>query len=218
MMETKSTPSNPLESDAAHLLVAKFIYEVLPSLDSGIIVEIGSRVRSGDIRKQLLPKHLEYVGIDIVDGPNVDLVGDAHELSKHFPKNSVQAVFSMSVFEHLAMPWKVAIEINKILKMGGMSMHTSHQGWPVHEEPWDYWRYSNDTWKTIFNEKTGFEIVEAKMGESAKLHPDYIHSAVADVSKCPLYMMSVVVCKKTSCSELKWDVDLSEIIDTKYPF
>ena len=72
----------------------------------------------------------------------MDVMGDAHKLSDYFDKDSFDVIFSMSVFEHLAMPWKVALELNKVLKPGGMMLHTTHQTWPLHEEPWDYWRYS----------------------------------------------------------------------------
>ena len=55
------------------------------------------------MRKDLFAK-AGYVGFDIARGPNVDVVGDAHELSRHFPADHFDAVFALSVFEHLAMP------------------------------------------------------------------------------------------------------------------
>ena len=62
---------------------------------------------------------VQYTGIDIIDGENVDLVADAHRLSEYFDKESFDLVLSFAVFEHLAMPWVVAEEISKVLKIGG---------------------------------------------------------------------------------------------------
>jgi 2-polyprenyl-3-methyl-5-hydroxy-6-metoxy-1,4-benzoquinol methylase len=50
----------------------------------------------------------------------VDIVGDAHKLSSYFENGKqFDIVFSSAVFEHFAMPWIVATEIAKILKVGG---------------------------------------------------------------------------------------------------
>src|SRR5215469_14253331 len=38
----------------------------------------------------------------------------------------------------------------------------SHWAYPVHDEPWDFWRYSKETWKGLFNSHTGFEVVNAQ--------------------------------------------------------
>lgn len=206
-----------LESDPAHKLIAKFFGQHLPEIKEGIVVELGSRARSGIERKQLIPDHLDYVGFDIKEGPNVDVVGDAHELSRYFKKKSIAAVFSMSVFEHLVMPWKVAIEINKVLTVGGISFHTTHQAWPLHEKPWDFWRFSDTSWKAIFNQKTGFELIEAKMGEPGHIHPHNLHPAVEEVSKYPVYLMSTVLSRKISRSWLRWNVSMSDITDSPYP-
>ena len=208
---------NILSIDPAHVLVDKFFKSLLPDLKCGSVLEVGARARSGVSRKALVPKRLQYCGFDIVEGPNVDVVGDAHRLSQFFESGSIDAIFSMSVFEHLAMPWKVALESNKVLKLGGIMMHTTHQAWPLHEHPWDYWRYSNDTWKCIFNNKTGFKILDVAMGEPAHIKPVYSHAAVAEVEIYPAYLMSVVICKKISQSKLDWDVDIQEILDSNYP-
>ena len=198
-------------------MTADFFGIQLPKFEEGIVIEIGSRARSGIDRKHLIPDHLDYVGFDIKDGPNVDVVGDAHELSKYFKKKSVVAVFSMSVIEHLIMPWKVAIEINKVLKLGGISYHTTHQAWPLHEKPWDFWRFSDTSWKAIFNKKTGFEVLNAKLGEPGHIHPFNPHPAVEEVPKYPVYLVSTVLCRKISRSWLRWNVSLSDITDDSYP-
>ena len=120
--------------------------------------EIGGRDRSQRTIKEKFP-NAEYVVVDIVAGENVDVVADAHQLSSVFENSSFDFVISASVFEHLLMPWKVALEINKILRPGGSLWISSHQTVGLHDSPWDYWRFSRDSWTGIFNKNTGFEIV-----------------------------------------------------------
>src|SRR5271167_4950120 len=108
-----------LRNEAAANQAEKRFFDRLKTPGYDRVLEIGSRARSGIIRRQLFDGK-QYTGIDVLDGPNVDIVGDAHLLSAHIMPESVDAVYSVSTFEHLAMPWKVAIELNKILRTGGV--------------------------------------------------------------------------------------------------
>jgi hypothetical protein len=208
--------SQLLASDPYHALQATF-YSMVQSIVSGRVLELGSRNRSGVIRKSLIPSHIDYVGIDILAGENVDIIGDAHELSRLFPRCSFDAVFATSVFEHLMMPWKVAIEINHILKQNGLVMVTSHQSWPLHETPWDYWRFSDQAWHALFNLATGFEIIEVAFGERASIVPHALHSTTQDLDLQPAFCGSAVLCRKIADSSLEWKVDRRDLTDTTYP-
>jgi hypothetical protein len=68
------------------------------------LLEVGSRARSGNTYRQLFPASCRYLGTDITDGPNVDLVADAHTLDG-IDDETFHFAFSISVFEHLMMPW-----------------------------------------------------------------------------------------------------------------
>lgn len=82
------------------------------------ILEVGSRCVTGSSLRKYFSR-ANYTGFDYYAGENVDVVGDAHELSSYFDKQ-FDLIFSSAVFEHLAMPWKVSTEIIKLLKPGGM--------------------------------------------------------------------------------------------------
>jgi SAM-dependent methyltransferase len=209
---------DPLDNDPSHKLIKRFFHEELKTLRQGHIIEIGSRTRSDISRKSLVPKTLKYTGFDIIEGNNVDVVGDAHHLSNFFENGSVDAIYSLSVFEHLAMPWKAVIEMNKVLKVGGFMLHTTHQTWPMHEMPWDYWRFSKYTWNALLNRKSGFEILDAQMGEIASTTPAYIHKGVEGLDQFPCYLNSVVLCRKTSETTLSWDMEISDIESQPYPY
>lgn len=189
----------------------------LDAFPSGNVLELGSRARSAVVRKHRIPTRLQYVGMDILPGPNVDLVGDAHELASRFPEKRFVAAFSASVFEHLAMPWKVAIELNKILERGGIVYTSTHQTWPIHEEPWDFWCFSKYSWQTLFNAATGFEILEAVMGEPARIHACRTSPVTRDMPASAAYLGSAALVRKISETTLRWDVPLSATAHSMYP-
>lgn len=202
--------------DPFHALFARFVDTVRESR-SPTIVEIGSRARSGNVNTEWVPEGARYVGFDVAIGPNVDVVGDAHELSSYFPPDSVDFVFSISTFEHLAMPWKVSLEMNKVMKRGSLAYVGSHQTWPLHEEPWDFWRFSSHTWPAIFNDATGFEVLEAAMGERASVVADVLHGPTAGLDAQPAFLGSSVIVRKSGSSALSWDVSSSRVTEDRYP-
>lgn len=185
--------------------------------ESGTVLEIGSRARSAITRRHRIPDRLDYVGLDILPGPNVDVVGDAHELSRIFPEKRFVAVFSTSVFEHLAMPWKVALELNKILAPGGIVYTSTHQTWPPHEEPWDFWRFSQHSWQTLFNAATGFEVLEAVVGEPARVHACRTSSVTRSMPDSLAWLGAASIVRKTHDTTLAWPVTVGDITPSMYP-
>lgn len=189
----------------------------LDAFPSGTVLEIGSRARSAITSRHRIPARLDYLGLDILDGPNVDVVGDAHELSRIFSGRRFVAAFSASVFEHLAMPWKVALELNRVLLPGGIVYTATHQTWPVHEEPWDFWRFSKHSWQTLFNPATGFEIVEAVCGEPARVHACRTSPVTRYLPDSPAYLGSASIVRKISDTTLSWPVPLEIAARGNYP-
>jgi hypothetical protein len=198
----------------AHVLHNIF-WEGLPA--SGTMLEIGARARSGVSRRQNLPKGWDYVGLDILDGENVDVVGDAHELSTVFPDRKFDAFQTFSTFEHLLMPWKAAIELNRVLNVGATGFIQTHQTWPLHETPWDFYRFSDQAWAGLFNRKTGFEIVETQMGEPSYLVARRVHAVTAFGTGQGGYLASSVIVRKVGETDLRWDVGVDDAITTSYP-
>jgi hypothetical protein len=189
----------------------------LRTLNSGTVLEMGSRARSAITYRHLLPSNLDYIGMDILGGPNVDVVGDAHKLEELFGKDRFVAAFSRSLFEHLAMPWKVALELNKVLLPGSWVYTGSHQTWPLHEEPWDFWRFSRNSWKALSNTSTGFEIVETAYGEPARIHPIRAHAATRSLPDFAAYLGSASIVQKVSETHLTWPVPLEVASEESYP-
>ncbi len=205
-----------VEADPYHQLQARF-FAMLAEQPTGRVVELGSRARSGNVRRDLVPAGWDYVGVDILPGPNVDVVADAHDLRRHLEPGSCDAVFSFSTFEHLAMPWRVALELNAVMADGALLLITSHQTYPLHDEPWDYWRFSSHAWPALFNAGTGFEVLGTAMGESASVVPHLVHPTVAHLDRSSAFLGSAVFARKVSGTDLSWDHDLGDDVTTPYP-
>ena len=96
-----------------------------------------------------------YVGTDIEDGTDVDVVCDAHDLTEWFGRK-FDVVISCSTFEHFKRLWIVAREIGLILKRGGIVFVQTHQTFPLHSYPSDYFRFSKEALESPFE---GFETI-----------------------------------------------------------
>jgi len=211
------TPTEELNEDSFRQLFPRFHQMVRSTTVRPTIIEIGSRARSGNVNVDWLPDGSNYIGFDILNGPNVDVVGDAHEIAKHFESSSTDAIFSVSTIEHLAMPWKATAQINNVLRLGGLLFFASHQTWPVHDSPWDFWRFTSDTWRALLNRDTGFEIVEVAMGERASIVANYLSPSTVGLDLQPAFLGTSVIARKTASTELSWNVDPRLAADHPYP-
>jgi SAM-dependent methyltransferase len=190
-------------------------FEGIPS--GAAVLEIGSRARSGRHLRERFT-HTDYVGVDILDGPNVDVVADAHDLATKLGTNRFDRVLTISTFEHLAMPWKAVVEINKVLKTGGLAFVQTHQTCGMHDLPWDFWRFSTFAFDALFNPSTGFELVEAEHMVPMHIVPFYGRAPhwVGAEGAAGFYQ-SHVVARKTSDTTLSWDVSLDDVVRMNYP-
>jgi len=205
-----------LVHDQALPMIPRF-FDRLREARPGMLLEVGSRARSGVSRKGLLPSGWRYTGVDVMAGDNVDVVGDAHRLSEFLPRAAFDAVLSVSVLEHLLMPWKFVVELNRVLAPGALGLFTTHQCWPMHDRPWDFWRFSADAWAALLNRATGFEIIERHMGEPAFVVANNCH-AVTNFAATPAgYLSSTVLFRKVGDTALDWDVQLRDVLDNSYP-
>lgn len=204
--------------EAAELVKAQRIFfDAISSQPVPKILEIGSRARSGIVRRELFPEKAHYVGFDIKAGPNVDIVGDAHRLSSYV-SDRFHFVYCIATFEHLLMPWKVAIEINRVLEPGGLVFVHSHQTWPIHDEPWDFWRFSKHAWRALFNDYTGFEILAVAHSEPAVvLSALQIDNPATMLENEIGYLGSTCLARKVGDARLSWEMDPSTVTRGTYP-
>src|SRR5688572_11852226 len=186
------------------------------------VLEIGSRqvVRGGQSKRSLFP-NCSYIGFDYYGDVNTDVVGDAHELSKFFGCE-FDAVFSLAVLEHLAMPWVVAAEINKVLKVGGLTFHSTHFAFPIHERPWDFWRYTDQALRILFSPPLGFEVIRCDFDTPARMHPDAPREELMHLPLEPVWVgISVLARKRADIDPTKfvWAATAAECLgdESHYP-
>jgi hypothetical protein len=188
------------------------------------VLEIGSRIVSpGSVSKRsLFPGARSYVGFDYYGDDNTDVVGDAHRLTRYVGTGQFDAVFSLSVFEHLAMPWVAAMEINKALAPGGFSFHSSHFAWPEHDNPWDFWRYSDEGLKVLFSSAMGFKTRAVGMYAPLRLHADEVYPGEEMFPLHVAYGGAAILSEKVAEldeTRFRWQIGIDEILppDSQYP-
>ena len=201
-----------------NLAYEKFL-EGIKGKEGLTILEIGSRNRSGNTYRSFVPPKTTYVGFDIIAGENVDVIGDVHNLSAYFPDQKFDMVYSVAVFEHLAMPWKAILEINHVMKEGGYLYIATHPCWPPHELPWDFWRYQKSSFAALLNIKTGFKLLEATETGSARIVPTSRDRSQSLLARENTYLFTGAYAQKISAPDpnLNWNVKISDITDTLYP-
>ena len=132
--------------------VEKFL-AYLDNTHTTSILELGTK-RSEPNRathhKEWLPD-ASWTMADCEAGVDVDIVTDAHRLDE-FRIESFDGVVAVSLFEHLERPWIAAEAIARVLKRGGVAYIGTHQTFPLHGYPNDYFRFSAEALSLIFED------------------------------------------------------------------
>jgi SAM-dependent methyltransferase len=97
------------------------------------------------------PGPREYICLDIEAGPDVDVVGDLHALPADW-SGRFDAFVAVAVFEHLERPWVAAKEVARILAPGGRFFVSTHQCFPIHGYPSDFFRFSKEALRLILED------------------------------------------------------------------
>lgn len=118
-----------------------------------------SAPRLGRIRGMCKQAGVDYVGLDIVPGSNVDVVAKRPFVWDEIENESFDYVVSTSTFEHNPFFWVTFAEIARVLKQGGKTLVTAPGAGSVHRYPLDCWRFYPDSW-AVLCALTGLEIDE----------------------------------------------------------
>jgi len=145
-----------------------------------------------------------------------------HKLSSYFiGYEKFDLIFSTAVFEHLYMPWIAAVEIQKMLKVGGYVFIETHFSFSSHERPWHFFQFSDMGLRALLNDSLGFDLIES--GMSNPLSGYFAHNAdgyLRNSIVTELYCHSEILCKKR-CEVDNFTLDnvaIDNIVDgTSYP-
>ncbi len=114
------------------------------------------------MHRDWFPKSACHIGTDFEDGLDVDVVADLHTFSDSFGINAFDILLSFSTFEHVKYPWVAAAEIARVMARGGLIFIQTHQTFPIHAYPHDYWRFTKEALEGLFCRSIGFEIIESE--------------------------------------------------------
>jgi len=179
--------------------------DMVNNLHQPRILELGTKrselnIKKGTIHKDEFKDYSEYIGTDIEKGLDVDVVADAHRLSKVFGEKSFDIVISCSTFEHLKYPTIVAYEIMKTLKISGLLFIQTHQTFPLHAYPSDFYRFSTEALKALFGTKNGFVAIDAWY----EFECDIVSHRVPGLIVLPSYLNSNLYGEKISDTPRKY--------------
>lgn len=127
----------------------------------------GSRVLdagAGDAPYRELFVHCDYVTADWPNsvhagGRGADVVASLDALP--LADMSFDAVVSTQVLEHVARPKAVLAELYRVLRDDGALWLTAPLVWPLHEEPYDFYRYTEHGLRHLLD-AAGFVDVDAR--------------------------------------------------------
>ena len=125
------------------------------------ILDIGSYDISGTYRNLFDKINWHYVGLDIVPGPNVDIVAKGpydFGLDKEY-----DVIVSGNCLEHVEAPWLWIKEVEKVIKPGGLLCIVMPFNLGEHRFPVDCYRILPDGFKYLLCTHSNFELIESKI-------------------------------------------------------
>lgn len=126
----------------------------------GDVLDVGSLNVNGSAR-EVYTFSRSYLGVDMREGKDVDIVMNAHSLVLRFGKDSFDIVVCMNILEHDDRFWITLEEVNSVLRKGGYLVFCVPTfSFPIHSYPEDYWRMSEQAVKEIVF--MGFEVLDLK--------------------------------------------------------
>lgn len=106
---------------------------------------------------------IKYVGLDLANSPIYGVSGkpDMEWDGKTIPAagNSFDSAIATEVLEHCLHPERVIAEIFRVLKPGGTFFFTVPFLWPLHDVPYDHYRYTPFALEHMLHE-SGFSKIE----------------------------------------------------------
>jgi SAM-dependent methyltransferase len=166
----------------------------------------------------LSPYITEYIGCDIAqsDGDRVDVLCPANNIP--VDDCSFDTVISTQTIEHVEDPQGLVNEAFRVLKPNGYLIISGPQYWPLHEEPFDFFRYTKYGFKYIL-EKAGFHVivVNANGGKWAVAGQALIHAMFPTLFNIKGFKGKIIKFVATALGGVKTINKIFSYMDRKNP-
>ncbi|NBJ92512.1 methyltransferase domain-containing protein [Parablautia muri] len=127
------------------------------------LLDKGSYSVNGGYKDLLEGCNVEYIGLDIKAGPNVDVVPENIYCWDCLEDESFDYIISGQAFEHIEFPWLTIKEIYKKLKPGGIVCITAPNGGAEHRYPYDCYRYFGNGFRALAK-FAGLTVIDVTVG------------------------------------------------------
>jgi SAM-dependent methyltransferase len=128
------------------------VHEFVPRYLKGEVLDVGAGTKK---YQKIIEQHCDkYMTLDI-EG-DVDFVADAKNMP--IDENSFDSILSFQMFEHVDEPQKIASEMYRVLKPGGIIISTVPFMAPEHADPNDFQRFTVHGFEYLFK-KENFKIL-----------------------------------------------------------
>ncbi len=127
------------------------------------VLDVGSYDVNGTYKPLFSEVGFEYVGLDISDGPNVDVVPNDTYNWEEIENQSFDYIVSGQAFEHIEYPWLTIGEMKKKLKNDGILCIIAPNGSSEHRHPVDCWRFFSDGMRALAS-WCNLEVIEVSVG------------------------------------------------------
>ena len=140
-----------------------FIDNYVPHDKKVKVLDVGSYDVNGSYKKLFEGTCVNYVGLDMEMGPNVDYVPADPYRWEEIEDNSIDYVISGNAFEHIEYPWLTIKEIYRVLRAGGIACILAPNSINEHRYPTDCYRYYSDGFSALAK-WAGFQIISVSVG------------------------------------------------------
>lgn len=125
------------------------------SVKGKTVVEVGSVDVNGSCRPWIVSQlPASYLGTDMQEGPNVDVVCTGEELPEKIGRESCDLLICTEVLEHVENWFEFVQSIWNTINIGGILLLTTRSpGFPLHNYPSDHWRFTVRDMLTIFEDQ-----------------------------------------------------------------
>ena len=108
------------------------------------ILDVGSYDVNGSYKQFFKDTKFRYTGLDMEQGPNVDIVPTSTYNWDEISNDQYDAVISGQALEHIEYFWVTVKEMVRVTKEGGLICIIAPNGFGEHRYPVDCWRFFTD--------------------------------------------------------------------------